>query len=198
MKLMMESIPDATAFPEGDNLFEWVGTIKGASGTVYEGLSYKLNLKFHHDYPFSAPTVKFTTPCFHPNVDQFGNICLDILKEKWSAAYSIRTILISLASLLGGTTKKPVGCRPIVPCCGRTIFVLPHHHSVRIFIRPPFVSCRLLKSLEPNNESPLNGYAAGLWANQDGAYACSLQRHEPPFSSSPIFVGICTSVGLYS
>ena len=29
---------------------------------------------------YKAPTVKFVTPCFHPNVDQFGNICLDILK----------------------------------------------------------------------------------------------------------------------
>jgi ubiquitin-conjugating enzyme E2 C len=45
--------------------------------------------------------VKFVTPCFHPNVDEHGNICLDILKEKWSAAYSVTTVLISLQSLLG-------------------------------------------------------------------------------------------------
>ena len=38
--------------------------------------------------------------CFHPNVDAHGNICLDILKEKWSAAYSVKTILLSLQSLL--------------------------------------------------------------------------------------------------
>ena len=31
-------------------------------------------------YPYSPPVVKFETPCFHPNVDQHGNICLDILK----------------------------------------------------------------------------------------------------------------------
>lgn len=58
--------------------------------------------------------MKFETACFHPNVDQYGNICLDILKDKWSAAYSVRTILLSLQSLLG----------------------------------------------EPNNDSPLNAYAA--------------------------------------
>ena len=34
--------------------------------------------------PFSAPTITFSTPIFHPNVDQSGNICLDILKEKWT------------------------------------------------------------------------------------------------------------------
>ena len=97
----MSGESDATAFPENDNLFEWIGTIKGSAGTVYEDLSYKLSLKFPSDYPYSAPTIKFSTPCFHPNVDQYGNICLDILKEKWSAAYSVRTILLSLQSLLG-------------------------------------------------------------------------------------------------
>ena len=51
------------------------------------------------DYPFKAPTVKFDTPCFHPNVDQYGNICLDILKEKWSAAYSVHTVLLSVRLL---------------------------------------------------------------------------------------------------
>ena len=40
-------------------------------------------------YPYQSPTVKFTTPCFHPNVDNHGNICLDILKEKWSALYEV-------------------------------------------------------------------------------------------------------------
>jgi ubiquitin-conjugating enzyme E2 C len=44
--------------------------------------------------------VTFTTPCWHPNVDEHGNICLDILKDKWSAAFSVTTILQSLRSLL--------------------------------------------------------------------------------------------------
>ena len=87
MSLMSATDPGVSAFPDGDSLFSWVGTIQGAADTVYEGMSYKLSLKFPTDYPFKAPTVKFETPCFHPNVDQYGNICLDILKDKWSAAY---------------------------------------------------------------------------------------------------------------
>ena len=62
---------------------------------------YKLRLDFPAGYPYTAPTVRFTTPCFHPNVDKHGNICLDILKEKWSALYEVRTILLSIQSLLG-------------------------------------------------------------------------------------------------
>lgn len=69
---------------------------------VYAGLTYKLTLEFPHSYPYSAPIVRFATPCFHPNVDAVGNICLDILKDKWSALYDVRTILLSIQSLLSG------------------------------------------------------------------------------------------------
>lgn len=68
---------------------------------VYENLEYKLTIEFSSNYPLSAPTVKFDTPCFHPNVDQYGNICLDILKEKWSPVQNVSTILLSIQALLG-------------------------------------------------------------------------------------------------
>ncbi|XP_039354521.1 ubiquitin-conjugating enzyme E2 C [Mauremys reevesii] len=101
MALMMAGDKGISAFPESDNLFRWIGTIDGAAGTVYEELRYKLSLEFPDGYPYNAPTVKFLTPCYHPNVDTQGNICLDILKDKWSALYDVRTILLSIQSLLG-------------------------------------------------------------------------------------------------
>uniref|UniRef100_A0A7S4BQU0 UBC core domain-containing protein n=1 Tax=Chrysotila carterae TaxID=13221 RepID=A0A7S4BQU0_CHRCT len=101
MSLMMAGSSGISAFPDGDNIFHWTGTIDGGAGTVYEGYTFKLSLKFPTSYPFEAPQVTFTTACFHPNVDQYGNICLDILKEKWSAAYNVNTILLSIQSLLG-------------------------------------------------------------------------------------------------
>ncbi|KAK1265403.1 Ubiquitin-conjugating enzyme E2 20 [Acorus gramineus] len=99
--LMMSDNIGVSAFPEGENIFSWTGTIEGGNGTMYEGLSYKLSLRFPLDYPFKPPQVKFETTCFHPNVDQYGNICLDILQDKWSSAYDCRTILLSIQSLLG-------------------------------------------------------------------------------------------------
>ncbi|KAK2723295.1 ubiquitin-conjugating enzyme E2 C-like isoform X2 [Artemia franciscana] len=100
MTLMMSSDKSVSAFPDGDNLLSWTATIQGPKDTVYEGLSYKLSLSFPDGYPYSAPVVKFSTPCFHPNVDTNGNICLDILKEKWSALYDVKSVLISIQSLL--------------------------------------------------------------------------------------------------
>lgn len=97
----MAPSPGISAFPESDNLHLWVATVTGPPASVYQDLSFKLTLSFPQDYPYSAPTVKFTTPCYHPNVDQHGNICLDILKENWSAVYNVSTILLSIQSLLG-------------------------------------------------------------------------------------------------
>lgn len=97
---MMSGDKNITAFPMGDNLFEWVGTINGTAGTAYGGLTYKLSIKFPGDYPFTAPSILFMTPCYHPNVDAAGNICVDFLKDKWSCSYSVATLLLSLQSLL--------------------------------------------------------------------------------------------------
>lgn len=69
---------------------------------MYAGLRYRLSLEFPAGYPYQAPCVKFVTPCFHPNVDDQGFICMDILKDKWSALYDVRSILLSIQSLLGG------------------------------------------------------------------------------------------------
>ncbi|KAM9118038.1 ubiquitin-conjugating enzyme E2 C-like [Pangshura tecta] len=96
MALMMAGHKGISTFLESDNLFRLIGT-----GTVYEELRYKLSLEFPDGYPYNAPTVKFLTPCYHPNVDTQGNICLDILKDKWSVLYDVRTILLSIQSLLG-------------------------------------------------------------------------------------------------
>ncbi|KAJ7012806.1 ubiquitin-conjugating enzyme E2 20-like [Populus alba x Populus x berolinensis] len=82
MALMMSGESGISAFPEGDNIFCWKGTIKGSKDTVFEETEYKLSLSFPNDYPFKPPKVKFETSCFHPNVDIYGNICLDILQVK--------------------------------------------------------------------------------------------------------------------
>jgi ubiquitin-conjugating enzyme E2 C len=100
MELMMSDIQGISAFPDNDNLFQWIATVQGADQTVYEGLEFQLLLKFSQNYPFDAPVVSFITPCYHPNVDTHGTICLDTLKENWSAINTASTVLLSIQSLL--------------------------------------------------------------------------------------------------
>ncbi|KAF2006565.1 ubiquitin-conjugating enzyme [Amniculicola lignicola CBS 123094] len=101
MDLMLSPNPGLTAFPSDSNLLHWTATIEGPADTPYASLTFKLTFEFASTYPYTAPTVLFKTPIFHPNVDFSGRICLDILKEKWSAVYNVGSVLLSLQSLLG-------------------------------------------------------------------------------------------------
>ncbi|KXS22070.1 hypothetical protein M427DRAFT_50431 [Gonapodya prolifera JEL478] len=100
MALMVANIPGISAFPEGDGLMNWKWTLAGPSATVYEGLTFKGSMTFPATYPINPPVVRFDTKLFHPNVDLEGNICLDILKDKWSAVYTVDKVLLSLQALL--------------------------------------------------------------------------------------------------
>ena len=106
MQLMLSSTPGISAFPDTpSNLLIWTATIIGPADTPYAALNLKLSFAFPATYPYAPPTVLFKTPIFHPNVDFSGRICLDILKDKWSAVYNVQSVLLSLQSLLGEPNK---------------------------------------------------------------------------------------------
>jgi ubiquitin-conjugating enzyme E2 C len=105
MDIMTHPTPGITAFPDDENMSLWTATIDGPANTPYANLVFKLSMEFGTTYPMAPPTVLFKTPIYHPNVDMSGRICLDILKDKWSAVYNIGTVLLSLQSLLGEPNK---------------------------------------------------------------------------------------------
>ena len=84
-----------------DELTNLSGSITGPSGTVYEGGTFFVDINIPKGYPFEPPKMKFSTKIWHPNISSVtGAICLDILKDQWSPALTLKTALLSLQALL--------------------------------------------------------------------------------------------------
>jgi ubiquitin-conjugating enzyme E2 C len=100
-----------SAFPDpSKGILHWKAKLTGAEGTPYAKQVYELEMTFPNEYPMSPPSVTFVTPCFHPNVHEArGDICLDILQDKWSCVYNVKSVLLSIQSLLADpNTASPL------------------------------------------------------------------------------------------
>lgn len=55
-------------------------------------------------YPFEPPQIRFLTPIYHPNIDDAGRICLDLLKlpphGAWKPSLNIASLLMSIQLLM--------------------------------------------------------------------------------------------------
>ncbi|GMH33241.1 hypothetical protein BSKO_01075 [Bryopsis sp. KO-2023] len=105
-RLMQEPAPGISASPSEDNLRYFSVMILGPQSSPYEGGAFKLELFLPEDYPMAPPKVRFLTRIYHPNIDKLGRICLDILKDKWSPALQIRTVLLSIQALLSAPNPE--------------------------------------------------------------------------------------------
>jgi ubiquitin-conjugating enzyme E2 N len=99
-RLITEPVEGVNATPYEDNARYFNVVIAGPMDSPYQGGVFRLELFLPAEYPMSAPKVRFLTKIYHPNIDKLGRICLDILKDKWSPALMIRTVLISIQALL--------------------------------------------------------------------------------------------------
>ena len=74
---------------------------------------FQAHIKFPSDYPYNPPSLRFQSKVWHPNVYENGDLCISILHppvddpqsgelpcERWNPTQNVRTILLSVVSLL--------------------------------------------------------------------------------------------------
>ncbi|XP_002733330.1 ubiquitin-conjugating enzyme E2 T-like [Saccoglossus kowalevskii] len=87
-----------------DKIDELEAQIIGSEDTPYKGGIFKLEIQVPERYPFEPPKVRFVTPIYHPNIDNGGRICLDIIKMppggSWKPSLNISTVLKSIQLLM--------------------------------------------------------------------------------------------------
>ncbi|RFU34279.1 hypothetical protein B7463_g2095, partial [Scytalidium lignicola] len=89
-----------TFAPIDSNLLELLGTFRGPIESPYAEGIFHIRMKIPEDFPFTPPQCWFLTKVYHPNINQQGAICLDILEKQWSPILNPETVLISICSLL--------------------------------------------------------------------------------------------------
>jgi ubiquitin-protein ligase len=148
--IMTEPIDNIYYHHDEDNLYKGYALVIGPKDTPYEHGFYLFEFNFPETYPFNPPKVKFHTydgfTRFNPNLYINGNVCLSILNtwegEKWSACQSIRSILLTLMTVLN---DKPLLNEP-----GITI----HHKDFDAYnqlLEYKNVEISILKYLEKTN-----------------------------------------------
>jgi len=107
--------PGAQCWQVEDKMDTLEANIMGPVDTPYAGGVFKLEILIPDRYPFEPPKMRFVTKIYHPNVDDGGRICLDILKMaphgSWKPSINISSCLTSLQVLM----SEPNPDDPLMP-----------------------------------------------------------------------------------
>ncbi|XP_020887885.1 protein PEROXIN-4 isoform X2 [Arabidopsis lyrata subsp. lyrata] len=89
--------PDIQLVCDDTNIFKWTALIKGPSETPYEGGVFQLAFAVPEPYPLQPP--------------QTGEICLDILKNAWSPAWTLQSVCRAIIALMAHPEPdSPLNC----------------------------------------------------------------------------------------
>lgn len=91
-------------FSKDDKLRELEAKITGPDDTPYKGGIFTLQIIVPERYPFAPPSIKFVNKIYHPNIDDNGRICLDLIKMppsgSWKPTIGLEGLLIAVRMLL--------------------------------------------------------------------------------------------------
>lgn len=98
------------AEPLEENFFEWHFTIRGPTGSHFEGGMYHGRILLPAEYPFKPPNIVFMTR--NGRFEVGTKICLSISayhEESWQPAWGVRTMLEAIISFLPSEGAGAIG-----------------------------------------------------------------------------------------
>lgn len=94
-----------------DNLYIWSANIHCLPDIRHIGKNYNLEILCPPNYPFNPPIVKFLDPVDCACVSNAtGLFKIDILAKEWSPSLTLKTIMLSICSVL--TDNEPARRSP--------------------------------------------------------------------------------------
>lgn len=89
-----------------ENLLNWQATLLGQQGTRFAGEEFPVEISFTLSYPFQPPKVRFLVPVDHISVSDNGSVCMDILDNAWSPAFTAELVLIAALSIICDSDER--------------------------------------------------------------------------------------------
>ncbi|CAF0877122.1 unnamed protein product [Adineta ricciae] len=72
------------------------------SSSPYSQAAFQIEMKLPAEFPFKPPEVAFVTHIYHPNVDDKGKICVDLLNsnDAWKPTTSLVDVVKAVVDLI--------------------------------------------------------------------------------------------------
>jgi len=72
------------------------------TSNIYNQAAFQIEIKLPAEFPFKPPEVRFVTPIYHPNVDEAGKICVDLLNtsETWKPTTPLVDVVKAVVDLI--------------------------------------------------------------------------------------------------
>ncbi|KAJ4503131.1 hypothetical protein HRR77_008557 [Exophiala dermatitidis] len=92
--------PSYDVYVSESNMAFWKIVLEGPDESSYEGGTFVFYLDMGEHYPLRAPSGRFLTRIFHPNINRHGRICHSIFDRNWTVDTTNKQVLDTVFGLL--------------------------------------------------------------------------------------------------
>ena len=67
---------------------------------IWENRILQFLVRVPKEYPFKPPKVKCMSKILHPNIDESGNVCINIIREDWKPTFTVSIVICGILNIL--------------------------------------------------------------------------------------------------